>query len=418
MDLLKYEKHAITKEFLEYNIDQNLFPVITKPTRVTRSSATLIDNVIIGQTLQDEYESKIIVSDISDHFPSLVRLYKPTLFTKKPTRIETRAIDDKKIDKMKTKLDEIDWKLLLTKKETDVAYSIFHDKIHSIMNDVAPLKTISIKPSKILQQPWMTPGLQKCQQKQYLLYKQSLGCNNTAGLSIKYKNYRNKLKEIVRRTKEKYYLDKCCEYRQNTAKLWKMINRITHKVVDKTSTIEYLKIDNIDFYDSKAISEEFAKHFSSVGKTYAQKIPKSNKDIELYLKLIQDNPKTMYMTPTTKHEIEKLINGLENKTSSGHDHISNILLKKLKYSLLTPLEIIFNASISEGVFPHLMKKADVIPLHKSKVRYDVNNYRPISLLSTLSKILEKIIYTRTYSFLNSTGQFYQSQYGFRKGTFM
>ena len=415
LDLLKYEKHAITKEFLEYNIDQNLLPTITKPTRVTRTSATLIDNVIIGKTLQDEYDSKIIISDISDHFPSLVRLYKPSLFTKKPTRIETRAIDENKIEMMKTKLDEIDWEHLLLHKGTDVAYSLFHDKFHSIMNDVAPLKTVHIKPSKILQQPWMTPGLQKCQQKQYLLYKQSLGHNSTEGLIIKYKGYRNKLKEIIRKTKEKYYKDKCYEYKQNTAKLWKMINRITHKVMDKTSTIEYLKIDNIDFYDSKAISEEFAKHFSAVGKTYAQKIPKSNKDIKLYLKLIQENPKTMYMTPTTKYEIEKLINGLENKTSSGYDHISNILLKKLKESLLTPLEIIFNASISESVFPHLMKNADVIPLYKSKARYDVNNYRPISLLSTLSKILEKIIHTRTYTFLNSTGQFYQSQYGFRKG---
>ena len=58
------------------------------------------------------------------------------------------------------------------------------------------------------------------------------------------------------------------------------------------------------------------------------------------------------MTATNKYEIEKLIGELENKTSSGHDHVSNILLKKLKKSLLVPLEVIFNLSISEGVFPH------------------------------------------------------------------
>ena len=109
-----------------------------------------------------------------------------------------------------------------------------------------------------------------------------------------------------------------------------MINRITQKEVDKTNTIEYLKVDNLDYYDSKALSEEFAKHFSQVGKEYAQKIPKPNKDIKHYLNLIQENVKTMYMTPTTKYEIEKLIDGLENKTCSGHDHVSNILLKKLK----------------------------------------------------------------------------------------
>ena len=274
LDLLKYEKHATTKEFLEYTIEQNLQPTITKPTRVTRNSATLIDNVIIGKTLQDEYDTKIIVSDISDHFPSLVRLYKPSIFIKKPIRIETRSIDEKKIDIMKRKLDDIDWKSLLLHKGTDTAYTLFHDKVQSILDNVAPLKTINIKPSKILQQPWMTPGLKKCQQKQYLLYKQSLSNTSKQGPSIKYKTYRNKLKEIIRRTKEKYYRDKCYEYRQNTSKLWKMINRITHKVSDKSSIIEYIKKDNIDYYDSKAISEEFARHFSSVGKTYAQKIPK------------------------------------------------------------------------------------------------------------------------------------------------
>ena len=312
-------------------------------------------------------------------------------------------------------MDEIDWKQVLLDKDTDEAYSLLHDKIQTIIHDISPLKTISIKPQKILQQPWMTPGLQKCQQKQYMLYKQSINQRENKSTEMKYKTYRNKLKEIIRRTKEKYYRDKCFEYKQNTSKLWKMINRITQKEVDKTNTIEYIKVDNLDYYDSKAVSEEFAKHFSQVGKEYAQKIPKPNKDIKHYLKLIQENVKTMYMTPTTKYEIEKLIGGLENKTSSGHDHVSNILLKKLKKSLLVPLEIIFNLSISEGVFPHLMKSADVIPLYKVKERHSVTNYRPISLLTTLSKILEKIIYKRTYTFLHNSGQFYQSQYGFRTG---
>ena len=78
-------------------------------------------------------------------------------------------------------------------------------------------------------------------------------------------------------------------------------------------------------------------------------------------------------------------------------------------------ELIFNKSIQEGVFPEEMKKADVIPLFKSKEKFLVNNYRPISLLVTISKLLEKIVYTRTYSFLCDTDQLYQSQYGFRSG---
>ena len=60
-----------------------------------------------------------------------------------------------------------------------------------------------------------------------------------------------------------------------------------------------------------------------------------------------------------------------------------------------------------------MKRADISPLFKSKLEHDTNNYRPISLLSTISKLLEKVVYSRTYSFMEHTGQIYKSQYGFR-----
>ena len=69
----------------------------------------------------------------------------------------------------------------------------------------------------------------------------------------------------------------------------------------------------------------------------------------------------------------------------------------------------------EGVFPHGMKSADVSPLFKSKEHYLVTNYRPISILITIYKLLEKVIYTRTYKFLNTSGQLYSGKYGFRSG---
>ena len=121
------------------------------------------------------------------------------------------------------------------------------------------------------------------------------------------------------------------------------------------------------------------------------------------------------MKPVTFQEIEKLINNLPNKKSSGYDNLSNILLKQIKSSIIYPLTIICNQSIREGEFPHDMKAADVSPLHKNKERHVVTNYRPISLLITLSKILEKVVYSRVYNFLVETDQLYQSQYGFRSG---
>ena len=109
----------------------------------------------------------------------------------------------------------------------------------------------------------------------------------------------------------------------------------------------------------------------------------------------------------------KLILSLENKKSSGHDGIMNILLKDLVDVISKPLEVIFNLSLWEDTFPDMMKIADVTPLHKNGDVHVVDNYRPISLLMTISKILEKLVYIRVYTFLNKTNQIYDSQYGFR-----
>ena len=80
------------------------------------------------------------------------------------------------------------------------------------------------------------------------------------------------------------------------------------------------------------------------------------------------------------------------KNNSGFDNLSNQLFKKLLSALLTPLEIIVNKSLSEGVSPTEMKMADVVPLFKSEKYNNSINYMPISLLLTMSKLLENIVY--------------------------
>ena len=104
---------------------------------------------------------------------------------------------------------------------------------------------------------------------------------------------------------------------------------------------------------------------------------------------------------------------MPNKTSSGYDQLNNKVLKEIKTELAVPLSIIFNYSLSTGCFPTKMKYAEVVPLYKSKSKLEPSNYQPISLLITISKILEKIMYSRTYKFLDENNQIYRSQYGFR-----
>ena len=116
---------------------------------------------------------------------------------------------------------------------------------------------------------------------------------------------------------------------------------------------------------------------------------------------------------TNEQEIETIIDQLPNKTSHGHDKISNILLKQLSKSISYPLCMIFNNSLMEGKFQTQMKKAEVIPLYKGKEFDLVINYHPISLLITISKVLEKLVYKRVYNFLEKHNILYKSQYGFQ-----
>ena len=129
--------------------------------------------------------------------------------------------------------------------------------------------------------------------------------------------------------------------------------------------------------------------------------------------MIQSSQKSIFMEPCTVVETRRLLTSLPNKGSCGIDRINNILLKKLSNEIAVPLNYIVNSSMEQGIFPDIMKCALVVPLYKAKSREEVTNYRPISLLMTLSKVIEKVVYKRVYNYLHSTGQLYDSQYGFR-----
>ena len=109
----------------------------------------------------------------------------------------------------------------------------------------------------------------------------------------------------------------------------------------------------------------------------------------------------------------KAIDNLENKNSSGHDGISNKLLKSIRYELCKLLTLIINQMLSSGVFPEAFKKSKIIPLYKKGDSSLLSNYRPISLLPTISKIFERIIYNQLYQYFNDNELLAEQQYGFR-----
>ena len=119
--------------------------------------------------------------------------------------------------------------------------------------------------------------------------------------------------------------------------------------------------------------------------------------------------------PVTESEICKLVNKMPAKTSTGYDNINNWLLKKIVSVIKKPLCVIFNKSLRQGIYPNLMKIAKVIPLFKSGDRKIPDNYRPISLLPVISKVLEKIVYVRMLRHMDDNNIVYPRQYSFRHG---
>ncbi len=91
------------------------------------------------------------------------------------------------------------------------------------------------------------------------------------------------------------------------------------------------------------------------------------------------------------------------------------MLKEIKHEISLPLSTLINKSLQEGCVPQILKMAKVLPIYKSKEHNLLQNYRPISILSAISKVLERIVYNRVMTFLDKDNQLYKHQYGFRKG---
>ena len=112
-------------------------------------------------------------------------------------------------------------------------------------------------------------------------------------------------------------------------------------------------------------------------------------------------------------EVKKAIYNLKPKTSCGDDKISNKLLKSICQEVALPLKLIINQMFSCGAFPNKLKISKVTPLYKKDENYLLNNYRPISILPSVSKVFERIMYNQIYEYFTKLQLFFDSQYGFR-----
>ena len=173
--------------------------------------------------------------------------------------------------------------------------------------------------------------------------------------------------------------------------------------------------------DSKKVASIFNNHFSTISSKIKHGIPFHPGNFKDYLNKKDKNGKlfvnstntSFFLFPTIPKEVEKIIDALDVKKSTGPNSVPIFLLKTFKVFFSVWLAKLVNLCFEVGVFPEILKLAKVTPLHKKESKQDFLNYRPISLLSVFSKIYEKLIYIRIYSYLDKNNLIYNKQFGFR-----
>ncbi|KAG5674290.1 hypothetical protein PVAND_004268 [Polypedilum vanderplanki] len=229
---------------------------------------------------------------------------------------------------------------------------------------------------------------------------------NIASFKNAFKEASINLKKIIK--EEKIESDMQRFSNKDTKKMWQSINSVLGR--SKNSDITSININDEIIENKNLIAEEFNRHFISSVSELINSIPDNiyNKHEE-YSTALQ----SCHIIPPTDDEIISIIVQLKN-SSCGLDGIKSSHLKHISASIAPLLRHLINKIIETGVYPNALKIATVVPICKGGDSKNVANYRPISILSTLNKVIEKFLHDRLTSFLDKNHVIYKRQYGFRK----
>ena len=195
--------------------------------------------------------------------------------------------------------------------------------------------------------------------------------------------------------------------------MWKTINKLPNKK-SKTTLISEIQHSNQNFTKGDEIANVLNPHFNEVGTNLAKDMPQSSRMPESYLTFSNTEFNIQNVSIT---KVYKLLSTIKTSKSAGQDRISGKLLRDAAEAI-APLTAIFNASINTGIFPDDFKIANfaiISPIHKSGSKTNCDNYRPISVLSSVAKIFERLITEQLETYLESNSSIIvEQQAGFRK----
>ena len=398
INLLNYDTHKDTKEFLDLMFSNSFIPLIDKPTRVKttaiKKTATLIDNIFTNNLIDhlDSHQG-IFFTDISDHFP-IFHIKKYIKKCNDSTRpIFKRKFNDASKKSFTDKLQDVNWELIKLHTNSQIAFTVFHKMFFEIYDACFPLQMSHIRYNS--SKPWLTSGLRATIKQKNKLFLHSKKYPEDE-IIRKYVKCRNKLNHLLRIVEKQYYQELIETNKSNLGKTWKIIKQIINKHSGKQCITNFLH-NNTTINEGQAISDLFNDYFTNVGPNLAKNIPASRNSPQDYLK--GSFPQSIYLKPVTEKEICLIIKDLKN-SASGWDDISALALKQSAPFISDILVYLCNLSLTSGTVPTELKLAIVTPIFKANDPKLVSNYRPVSVLPMFSKMYERIIYNRLIDYLN------------------
>jgi hypothetical protein len=387
--------------YLNTVASHGMLPAHIMPTR----NANCLDHVILKTKLNAI--TLILDAYITDHAPVILcGCYEQSLVNAKRSYTLTN------IEACTRDLESFNFSSLLSCREAELAAT----SLVSIISDIVRKHTsnISVPSRKRIIKPWITPGLLRCLRHRDKLFLKSKKHPENLCSRLVHVRYRNFVSNLLKKVKREYERAEFEKVVKNPKATWKLIKKVGN--INKTLNSNSKLLGNC--CDPSSSVNDINKFFANIGKKLALNItgseefqcPMNDQTLES-TSVAPLNSMTLH--DTDSDEITHVIDSLKNTSATGWDGISTSLVKSAKNTLVPIIVHIFNLCLTSGTFPLAFKKALVHPVYKSGDRDSVGNYRPISVLTTLSKILEKILNKRLINYLECKNILANNQYGFR-----
>ena len=403
-NLLAASPEYHTKQLNDLLDIYQLTQIINEPTRVTEKSHTLID-LFITNDKENIVSSGVYPLSISDHY-LIYAVRKIGIPRSNPRFIQTRSFKHFSKGNFLSDLKNAKWTNLNEICDVNEAWELWKNTFLSVLNKHAPCRSIRKRNKPA---PWINSTIKK----EMLLRDFTKKKAQKSGLAKDWNEYRTKRNQVnieVKRTKRNFFQKEFATSTDDPKKTWKLMNDLMGRKSDNTEKNEVVDCKENYVTTPKEIADCFNNHFITVGPELAGKCQRTSIKPEAYLTETHNQFSFTFIKPLN---VLKQLNKLDTGKATGVDNIPNKILKIAAPLIFEHLTVIFNKSIALNDFPTDFKVARVSPIFKSGEKNDPSNYRPISVLSCVARVFEKLIYEQLYSYLIVNNLLNPRQSGFR-----